>query len=770
MKKLPYEYEEADKYVVLNDNDPDLRPIVLSLPKPPPLHLIDGYGLPPEEQRFQRLEIPRKLIDLEAEAVLKTKEDLSTNKNNVVTLLKIQKKFWELLRERHKSMKKEIAFIRRFWWFRVNGYWTFIKGKPYWISPWHFFYLNVHTMNTDSGTNRPDFRHRDWKEYIFAHYCLTTTETFERLDEDGYAIAEPDGSYKMIDVGRRVCYGKMQPKNRRSGNTNKGISNGLEYVTRSMLNHGMGIQSFSNQNAKETFDNLLMPAFDSWPIWLKPNTTSGRTSDALKFNVGKNEYGDVALQTQCTYATTASEKFYDSKKMMYLLIEESGKTSEVDIAMRHEVSKNTLSQGNGRLIHGYCDAPSTVSEVSEGAAYYRALSNTSNFYRRIKSSGQTYSGIFRLFIPATEGLDGFIDSYGFSVKDKIEDYQRAEGFTQTAEEYLRGKRDSLQRDNSSESQRLLREEKKLFPLKYEDCWLGEAGSIGFNIEKIDAAIHRLRRHSDVLKGRLEWVGGIFGGDVEFVQDEEHGRFTISEMPPDSVSNRKIRVSHYSTFEGKNVDMWRPMYPGMYTLGADPFKFGNKQDEKVGMKLGKKSRLSDGGIAILRNYDKAIDGNKSAEKWDTYKFVLTYRFRAANTDEYNEDVIKAAIFFGASIYPETNIPATYEYVVRHRFGGYLLYDIDKYTGRVKDKPGVDSLERSKQEMFALWRDYIENRSCVEQHMELLKELKDIRGMEEMRHYDLLAAGGVALLGAKSAYTDILKRIEDFDYDYNDFIWT
>ena len=143
MKKLPYEYEEADKYVVLNDNDPDLRPIVLSLPKPPPLHLIDGYGLPPEEQRFQRLEIPRKLIDLEAEAVLKTKEDLSTNKNNVVTLLKIQKMFWELLRERHKSMKKEIAFIRRFWWFRVNGYWTFIKGKPYWISPWHFFFWAI---------------------------------------------------------------------------------------------------------------------------------------------------------------------------------------------------------------------------------------------------------------------------------------------------------------------------------------------------------------------------------------------------------------------------------------------------------------------------------------------------------------------------------------------------------------------------------------------------------------------------------------------------
>jgi len=43
MIKTGFNYEEADKYVVVNDNDPDLRPIVLSLPKPPPLHLIDKY-------------------------------------------------------------------------------------------------------------------------------------------------------------------------------------------------------------------------------------------------------------------------------------------------------------------------------------------------------------------------------------------------------------------------------------------------------------------------------------------------------------------------------------------------------------------------------------------------------------------------------------------------------------------------------------------------------------------------------------------------------
>ena len=137
--KHPYEYQEADKYVVLNDNDPDLIPIVLRLSKPPPLHLIDGYGLPPEEQRFNRLEIPRKLIDLEAEAVAKTKERMSSNVNNVVTLLKIQKTFWELLQSRHKELKKELDFIRKVWWCRLNGFWFMNYGKPTFITGRHFF-------------------------------------------------------------------------------------------------------------------------------------------------------------------------------------------------------------------------------------------------------------------------------------------------------------------------------------------------------------------------------------------------------------------------------------------------------------------------------------------------------------------------------------------------------------------------------------------------------------------------------------------------------
>jgi len=1161
------DYIPADKYVVLNDNDPDLRPIVLKLPEPPPLKYIDGYGDYYKDQRFKRLEVPRRLIDLEEEAVQSVKEELATNKNNVVTLLKIQKKFWEMLTERNKDFKNEINFIRKFWWHRMNGYWFYNMGKPTYITGKHFFYLNVWRMDTNEGEDRPGYRDRDRKEYLFVDYCYTSNETFEKIDKDGFAVPNEDGTYSMINlvdrignkhVPRRICYGKHQAKNRRSGNTNKSISNGVEVITRTIGTDGGGIQSYSNDNAEEHFKMKLLPSFDKFPIWIKPFTSSGRTSDSLKFDVGKNEYAVDSLQTKFVYATTASEKYFDGKKMTYLLVDEAGKcfgkgteirmfdgsvknvedirvgdvlmgddslprnvlrlargvdemykiipnqgkewtcnsehilclkssdgnaipgvrggdyfkktikeylkmkprhklasvmykkpvkytenkhvvepyflglwlgdgyhggvnitnidieiidylkefsslndtqmvrdeityhlsrkseytyffnngveelvfysvgeiasyfdttissinwtiktkdnyrgyeiikqknfslieelrkigvignkhipkdylfdseenrlsllaglidsdgyaytgnrtgyevtqkrkvlaenirrlaldlgfscsmypkiarmkredgsvyecevfrvsiygldlwripckvnrkryerkphhpntrnplhtgfsvesigvgdyygfvidgnrrflledntvahnTSNVSVLKRHDVNKNCCAQGNGRIIFGYLDYPSTSDELTDGSFDYRFLANTSNFYQRIKSSGQTFSGLFRLFIPATEGLDGFIDSYGFSVKDTILDYQREEGFTQTALEFLQGKRDVLLQRGDSESMRAYREEKKLFPIKYADCWLGEAGSIGFPLERIDERLAELRREDKTVRGDLVWVNG-FGSDVEFVHDEENGRFRISEFPSPAVSNKRIQISTYSSIKGKHIPMWRPQYPNKYVLGCDPFKFGTKQDSRTGASLGKKSRLSDGGIAILLKYDPSVDGGKEIKDWDTYKFVLSYRHRPANSNEFNEDTLKAAIYFGAMVYPETNLDETLRYFIEKEYGAYLLYDIDLKTGRYKEKAGCDSLERSKQLLFSRTRDYLENRCHVEAFAEYLQECKEITGMEMMRHYDRLTAHGMCLMGAETPYAEEMLSDNSDSYNAEDY---
>ena len=44
---------------------PYLKPIYISLPTPPPLERIDGYGKRVEDQRFERLKVPSRLEALE---------------------------------------------------------------------------------------------------------------------------------------------------------------------------------------------------------------------------------------------------------------------------------------------------------------------------------------------------------------------------------------------------------------------------------------------------------------------------------------------------------------------------------------------------------------------------------------------------------------------------------------------------------------------------------------------------------------------------------
>jgi len=97
------QYKQADEYVVINDNDPDLSPIVLRLPDAPPMTMIDGYGLPSEKQRFKPLEIPKRLQKLEKEVLELLNEDQKRYKANVVTIFKIQKKFWDKILSNHEQ-------------------------------------------------------------------------------------------------------------------------------------------------------------------------------------------------------------------------------------------------------------------------------------------------------------------------------------------------------------------------------------------------------------------------------------------------------------------------------------------------------------------------------------------------------------------------------------------------------------------------------------------------------------------------------------------
>ena len=756
------QYSPPDESILYHHSDKNLTPIRLSLPKPPPLHLIDGYGLPAKDQRFKRLEIPNKIRRLEKIAIESMEEYRAKNKNFVPTKFKVQKEFWSRLEAKQEYYQDEIDWIKKVWWHRLNGYWFFNHGKPTYISGWHFMYLNFWYMPDVRPDGYPHYRDRDRKEFVFHLYAYTTTETFARLGNDGHAISEKDGTYKMISLGRRTCIGVGQPKHRRSGNTNKGLCIEHTVVSETIGTDGGGIMSYTGDNAEAHFSTKLILAWNKMPLCLVPYTTSSSSPSSVEYRTPNNEFGLSSLNTAITYASTSSSTFYDGKKLIVAMLDESGKTTSVSVDDRWNVIRNCLTQGNGMIIHGYSYHPSTVEEYTSGGEAYRRMMNRSCFYQRVKVSGQTPSGIFRLFLPADEGLDGYIDSYGMSVKGEVLDYQKEEGFIQTATEYLDSIKEYHKSLDTPEALSAYRSELKQFPTEWSHCWLGEAGDIGFNLEKIDRRISELNAQSESIRGDFVWKGEIFGAEVEWRPSEE-GRFVVSNLF-EHRSNKRVKDVAWDHIEQEEKVVWAPMFPNFGTAGADPFKFKKKSEIK---KHYSSQSMSDGGFSIVWHYDSKIDGDHPRSEWKSEDIICTYRYRASTDDEYCEDILKACIWYGVLCYPEMNITTVYKKFREWGYAGYLKYEVTD-DGVMKSEPGVTIGGANKQAGFSLMRDYIEYRCHKIKHLELLMEMKNIQNVDDLTNYDLLASFMCALLGYNSRYSKIIENFNESKVDVHGLV--
>jgi hypothetical protein len=107
-----------------------------------------------------------------------------------------------------------------------------------------------------------------------------------------------------------------------------------------------------------------------------------------------------------------------------------------------------------------------------------------------------------------------------------------------------------------------------------------------------------------------------------------------------------------------------------------------------------------------------------------------------------------------IYPEQNVDAMVPYLYKMGFAGYCLYDIGM-DGKQKPLPGRYNATETNQDMIREAKDYINFRGHVECHDDLLREMKSLRGIEDVTHKDIFAAFGMALLGSKSRYREILS---------------
>lgn len=732
-------YLPPETSVIVND-DPDMYPVELKLPKPPPWHKIDGFGLSTEHQYFRPPKLPDKLKDL-----------VKTSKTNT--------EIWEKIKANKTFYRDEIEYIQKQWNYRLYGYWFWNNGVPTYIDGWHYFYCGY--WNLDVGL--PKYRYRDRLWFLFARYCYTTTEApyFYRVKntnietEDVYKYFStekqalvycennsltqvPEKGFWLIDKGHRTCYGFNNPKHRREGATFRASCVNYEVTSRLEYSHGV-IQSMDGEAAKKTFKEKMLYPIKKIPFFFLPSIMGSIDSDdgiVFDTKVGKSGtkgigvISEFGLGSSIHPSTSADDRKEDGNKYVVVHGDEVGKANKArpyNITTRYEVMKKTVAQFpiiNGLILH------TSTSDDTKGEAgrRYMELCKGSHWHERDSSTGFTETGMFNLYVPAFVNLEGFSDKHGNPIIEKPTTKQQLFcGFNVGAKEMLFS---SLEQKKSDPEKyyHLMRE----MPISFRQCFMSSGEDSGFDILSIVERINELDMNDNlkVRIGNMEWTNG-FGSKVEFI-DKPDGKFEMSYYPDNP--------NAYITKNGKML----PANTNRFIAACDPFRFDTTR----------KKRHSKGGGAVFLNRDKVIDpDDKDVALWETERFCCTYS-NAVPQDDYHEDMLKMAVFYGCEIFPEMNEENTYRYINKTKYKHYLGY---LYPDGVKDiLPGVYT-SRNKPLYFKLMKIHIERNIAHERHKELLREITTIEKLEDMKDYDLFASACICL------YAKYYSKQEFFNND-------
>lgn len=733
------QYKEPDKFIMMNEGDPDLYPFKINLPDPPELHLIANFGKPAKDQKFTPPKLPDKLV-------------------------RLQKKFqtideiWDELEKNQYHYREEIKFIENQWRYRLYGYWVFINGKPTYIDGWHYFYCAW--WNIDIGL--PKYRSRDWKFFHAARYCYTTTMAVYkfRVPYEGdyryfshkekaaqwckdavipYNLIE-EGFYEK-DMGKRTIIGFNYPKFRREGATFK--AEDINYAMTSIAkNIQSGIQSMTDGDAKKVYLKAILNPWKKLPFFFKPKYEGSTapqnklsfTPPAIRMgNKGSLSNVEDGLESYIDFAI-ADGSGYDGQKLLFHHHDEVGKfVFPLDLVDISSTIAECLTLDKRQTITGLGIKTSTVGKMDEGQGgdKFRDLCEMSMWDER-DDNGQTLTGFINIFIPSHDGI--VVDEFGNSI---IEDPphrlngERGNVIVHGGKTIINNTRAALLAAKKFEE---LAKEKRQFPETFAECFSTAGGVSRLPVGLIEMRLEELRFNNPTLhRGNFNWVDK-FGGNVRFDFDPL-GKWNISKILREGEANQRL-------YDGSRKS-WVPRNKTKFTLGIDPFK----HDQTKG------SKRSKGGGFVKYHWDPLVDPSSDWTTWtESCRCVCTYANRTFDKEEFYTDMLMTAIYFGAGVYPEINISEIWTWFDRKGFGEYLIYKVDYATGKESITPGDTALLKHKEKMFTDISTQLIRHCHREVHTDWLVDCKKIAGPKDMTKFDLFAAGGWAEIGSQEYYPE------------------
>jgi hypothetical protein len=650
----------------------------IALPKKPKKSDILFHDLPKRMQMWRRTDVPQEL-----------------------SRIRSMDEWFEKPAEFRRSFS---PYIEQEFERRRNGVWFYNNGVPTYITGRHYMFLQWSKIDIGYPS------YLAFQRAIFLHM----------------AACEADPR----------CLGQLYTKCRRSGYTNICASVLVDESTQ-VKDKLLGIQSKTGKDAQENiFMKKVIPMFRSYPFFFKPiqdGTTNPRMELAFRepskriTKKNKTSQKGDALNTIVNWKNTTNNA-YDGEKLHILYLDEAGKWEKpVDIREAWRIERTCLIVG--KKVVGKAMVGSTVNPMDKGGEEYKALWEDSDPNER-NENGRTRSGLYRIFIPADEALEGFFDKYGNPVVENpttsIEGID-GEIIDQGSREYLNNERKSLKHD-PSELNEIIRQ----FPITEDEAFRDSIEGSIFNVGKIYQQIdwNNNMYPNPVVTGNFIWK--VKDKEVIFSPDPK-GRFRISWMPPKDKRNilseeRGKRVAPFSDFGCGGVDS--------YDL-----------DETVD------GRGSKGALHMYNKF--SMDENRPSNM-----FVLEYASRPDLASIFYEDVLMAAVFYGYPLLIENNKYGIVRYFEKRGWDGYVL-DRPKHLTppgsgmKVKTKGipsnSVDVIQAHAHAIEAYIHNHVGLRAEDDAvgNMYFNRTLEDWIGykINNRTKYDLTISSGLALLAAQ-----------------------
>jgi hypothetical protein len=598
---------------------------------------------------------------------------------------------------------------------RRNGVWFYNNGKPVYITGRHYMLLQWSKMDIGYAS------YLEFQRRLFIHFAACETDP------------------------RSI--GQMYTKCRRSGYTNMSAAILVDEGTQ-VKDKLLGIQSKTGKDAQENiFMKKVVPMFKSYPFFFKPiqdGTTNPRMELAFRepskriTKKNKTSNKGEALNTIINWKNTTNNA-YDGEKLHLMYLDEAGKWERpTDIREAWRIEKTCLIVG--RRIIGKALVGSTVNPMDKGGNQYKELWRDSDPEDR-NANGRTKTGLYRLFIPAYEALEGFFDKHGNPIiEDPQHPVQTIDGdyVDIGAKTYLKNERDALKHDA-----RELNEFIRQFPFTVDEAMRDSIEGSTFNIGKIYEQVEHNQElyPNPVVRGNFQWKDGVADKEVMFSPNPQ-GRWRVSWMPPNELRN-------------KYVIKYNKKHPGNDHIGVggvDSYDLDSTTD----------NRGSKGACHLYNKFSMAAPPNM---------FVAEYASRPPLARIFYEDVLMASVFYGYPLLIENNKYGIVRYFESRGYEEYVMKRPEhlKTPGSINTKTrGIPS---NSQDVIQAHAHAIE--AYIEEHVGVNDETGEMGKMyfdrtledwigykiDNRTKFDLTISSGLALLAAQRVKKE--KKQSNFD---------